>query len=309
MEFNFTPLGISAAVPFNDRHLAAHILQIHSEIFLIDCGEGTIFQLQKFKIKYNSINHIFISHLHGDHFFGLPGLLTTMAMNGRKEPLYIYSPTGLEEIISTNFKFSNYRSPYPIHFLNIDANKSTHLIDNNKFKVDSFTLHHRIPTIGFYFEEKPLPLNLRIEVIEQYDIPVTELKNIKKGADFFDEKTKTMIPNNQLTLPPFKTRSFAYCSDTAFEPSIVENFPNVDILYHESTFLHDMAEHARKVGHSTALEAAHIAKLTNAKKLVIGHFSARYTDLSILEIEARTIFAHTEIAEEGKVFSVLLSRI
>ncbi len=308
MIFSFTPLGISAAVPFSDRHLAAHVLQIQNNLFLIDCGEGTTFQLQKFKIKYNSINHVFISHLHGDHFFGLPGFITTLAMNGRKEPLHIYSPLGLEEIINSIFKFSNYRSPYSIIFHSVDATQHTLLIDNNIFSVLSFPLYHRIPTIGFFFEEKPLPLNLRINVIEQMAIPFHQLKKIKNGADYFNEATKTLIPNSDLTLPPHKPRSFAYCSDTRFEPLIIKYFQNVDLLYHESTFLNDMADHALKVGHATALQAAQLAQLANAQKLIIGHFSARYTDLKILENEARTIFENTELSEEGKVFYVMLER-
>ena len=302
------PLGISAAVPFNDRHLAAHMLQIQNDLFLIDCGEGTIFQLQKFKIKYNHINHVFISHLHGDHFFGLPGFITTLAMNGRKEPLHIYSPVGLEEIINSIFKFSNYRSPYPIIFYAINSEHSTVLIENNKFTVRSFPLYHRIPTIGFFFEEKPLPLNLRVEAIEKFAIPFNQLKNIKNGSDFVDDATQKIIPNSELTLPAFKSRSFAYCSDTRYEPSLVNYFANVDLLYHESTFLKDMSDHAFKVGHTTALQAAHIAQLAKARTLIIGHFSARYTDLKILENEARTIFENTELAEEGKTFSVSLER-
>lgn len=308
MAFCFTPLGISAAVPFDNRHLAAHVLQIQNELFLIDCGEGTIFQLQKFKIKYNSINHVFISHLHGDHFFGLFGFLTTLAMNGRKESLHIYSPLGLEEIIHTVFKFSNYRSPYPIIFFAVESEHSISLIENNIFSVCSFPLYHRIPTIGFYFEEKPLPLNLRSEVIKKFAIPFNQLKNIKNGACYFEESTNTLIPNSELTLPPYKPRSFAYCSDTRYEPSLIKYFKNVDLLYHESTFLNDMAEHAFKVGHTTALQAAQIAVLANAQKLIIGHFSARYTELKILEDEARTIFENTELSEEGKVFLVELKR-
>ena len=302
------PLGISAAIPFDNRHLSAHVLQIHNHLCLIDCGEGTIFQLQKFKVKYNNINHVCISHLHGDHFFGLPGLLTTLAMNGRKETLNVYSPEGLEEIIHTVFKFSNYRSPYPIDFHAVDANQASLIVENKIFSVKSFPLFHRIPTIGFYFEEKPLPLNLRIEAIDKYAIPINLLKSIKLGADYFDETTQTIIPNAQLTLPPFKQRSFAYCSDTSFEPNLIKNFPNVDILYHESTFLNEMAEHALEVGHSTAIQAAKIAQSANAKKLILGHFSARYSDLTVLENEARIVFENTEIAEEGKVFSIVLER-
>ncbi len=302
------PLGISAAIPFDNRHLSAHVLQIHNHLCLIDCGEGTIFQLQKFKVKYNNINHVCISHLHGDHFFGLPGLLTTLAMNGRKETLNVYSPEGLEEIIHTVFKFSNYRSPYPIVFHSVNANQASLIVENKIFSVKSFPLFHRIPTIGFYFEEKPLPLNLRIEAIDKYAIPINLLKSIKLGADYFDETTQTIIPNAQLTLPPFKQRSFAYCSDTSFEPNLIKNFLNVDVLYHESTFLNEMAEHALEVGHSTSLQAAQVAQSANAKKLILGHFSARYTDLTVLKNEARTIFENTEIAEEGKVFSVALER-
>lgn len=305
--FSLTILGTSAAVPYKNRYLAGQVLNVHEQLFLIDCGEATQFRLSEFKIKRHKIDHIFISHLHGDHFFGIFGVLTSLAMNGRTAPLYIYSPAGLKDIIQTVFEKSYYVSPFPIHFQELDTNKSALIFENEILTVHSFPLSHRIPTVGFVFKEKSQPFNIIQKKIEAYKIPLSEIKKIKAGADFILPDRK-IIPNAELTLPAYKTRSYAYCSDTKYDEKIIPFIRHADLLYHESTFANDMAEHAALVGHSTTIEAATIAKKVNAGKLILGHYSSRYTDLDMLLAEAKTIFPDTVLGVDGETHTVLQMR-
>lgn len=305
--FSLTILGTSAAVPYKNRYLAGQVLNVHEQFFLIDCGEATQFRLSEFKIKRHKIDHIFISHLHGDHFFGIFGVLTSLAMNGRTTPLHIYSPSGLKDIVQIIFEKSYYVSPFPIHFQELDTNKSTLIFENEILTVHSFPLLHRIPTVGYVFKEKSQPLNIIQKKIEAYKIPLSEIKKIKAGANFILLDGK-VLPNAELTLPAFKTRSYAYCSDTKYDEQIIPFIRHVDLLYHESTFANDMGEHAALVGHSTTIEAATIAKKANAGKLILGHYSSRYTDLDILLVEAKTIFPETVLGVDGETHTVLQSR-
>ena len=254
MKFELTILGTSAAVPYRNRFLSGQVLNIHDRLFLIDCGEGTQMRLADLGIKKSKINHIFISHLHGDHVFGLVGVLTSMAMASRKHKLMIFSPKGLEELILTTFRLTNYVSPFKIEFVEVNDTIYTQLIDNDRFTVCSFSLKHRVPTVGYVFKEKPFDRTMRVEKIEEYNIPFSEIKAIKQGADFTDTEGG-IIPNSELTLPPLNPRSFAYCSDTAYDETIATHIYGVDLLYHETTFLHDMAAQAEITGHSTALQA------------------------------------------------------
>ncbi len=312
--FSLTILGTSAAVPTATRWLAGQVLNVQDELYLIDCGEGTQFRMAEFGVKKSRINHIFISHLHGDHFFGLPGLLTSMAMAGRTDPLSIFSPKGLSDIISTLFKNSYYQSPFPIHFFEVNTEGVSQIVDNQQVSVYSFPLSHRIPTVGFIFREKEKPRNILPEKIDAYKIPFAAIRGIKNGADFLFKNEETgengfLIPNAELTTPPPKPRSYAYCSDTIYLETNLPHIAGVDLLYHEATFLHEMAAHAHESGHSTAFQAGEMAKKAAVGRLIIGHFSSRYDDIAVLEAEARTVFPTTFAAFDGAVYDVALEKI
>ena len=307
MEFSFTPLGVSAAQPAYGRHLAAHVLAAGPESFLLDCGEGTQFQLNTHSIKRGRIRHVFISHLHGDHFFGLIGLLTSLGMNDRKETLTVYSPPGLEEMIEVQFRISQTALPFPLVFRPLIAGGLHKLLETDQFEVFSFPLVHRTPTLGFLFREKQIPLNILPEAIERYQLTFEQIRAVKRGEDLRLVDGR-LIPNREMTLPPYRPRSFAYCSDTAYAEEIVAAIRGVDLLYHESTFLEEDAETAALTFHSTAAQAAEIARLAAVGTLVIGHFSARYPDATVLLEEARRVFPKTDLAVEGTSVDVPLSR-
>ena len=306
-KFSLTLLGTSAAVPYKNRYLAGQVLNVHDQLFLIDCGEGTQFRMNEFNIKRHKINRIFISHLHGDHFFGLFGVLTSLAMNDRTEPMYIYSPAGLKDIIHTVFEKSYYVSPFPIIFKELDTTQDALIFENDILTVRCFPLSHRIPTIGFIFKEKPLPLNINPEKIAEYNLSIEDIKSIKNGNTFTTLSGK-IIPNCELVMPPYKTRTFAYCSDTRYDEKIIPFIRKTDLLYHESTFMSDLTEHANLTGHSTTIQAAMIAKKASVQKLILGHFSSRYTDLNLLLAEAKTVFPDTVLGIDGEIHTVELER-
>lgn len=304
MTFELTILGTSAAVPYHNRYLAGQVLNVHDEHFLIDCGEGTQFRMAHFQVKKMRINHIFISHLHGDHFFGLFGVLTSLAMNGRKEALDIFAPQGLEEITKVVFQNSYYASPFPIRFHTVNTEGAlTQILETKKVTVYAFPLAHRIPTVGYLFKEKTLPRNMLAEKIAEYHIPFTAIKDIKNGAAFTNTEG-AVIPNAELTTPPPKPRSFAYCSDTAYFEDMIPHIKGVDLLYHESTFGHDMAAHAAITGHSTAYQAGLIAQKAEVGQLIIGHYSSRYDNLEPLLAEAKAAFEETVLGIDGQTYSV-----
>jgi ribonuclease Z len=308
MKFELTILGTSAAVPYRNRYLSGQVLNVHDELFLIDCGEGTQFRMAEFQVKKMRINHIFITHLHGDHFFGLFGVLTSLAMNGRREALDIFAPQGLEEIIKVVFQNSYYESPFPIRFHTVDIKGGlTQILETKKLTVYAFPLAHRVPTVGYLFKEKTLPHNILAEKIAEYNIPFTDIKAIKNGADFTNTEG-VLIPNSELTTPPPKPRSFAYCSDTAYWEDIIPHIQGVDLLYHEATFGHEMAAHATITGHSTAYQAGLIAQKAEVGQLIIGHFSSRYDNLEHLLAEAKKVFGETVLGIDGQVYSVELHR-
>lgn len=306
MDFSFTSLGVSAAQPAYGRHLAAHVLCIEPELFLIDCGEGTQLQLNAFGVKRHRFRHIFISHLHGDHFFGLIGLLTSMGMNDRREPLSIHAPADLEEMITLQLRLTGSVLPFDISFHPLTFGGMRCILETERLEVCSFPLDHRTPACGFLFREKPLPLNIIPEKIAEYGLTFEQIRAVKSGSDL--ELPAGMIPNRELTLPPYKPRSFAYCSDTAYSEAIVPYIRGVDLLYHESTFMDRDAELAALTWHSTAVQAARIALQAEAGQLVIGHFSARYYELQELLDEAREVFPRTILAEEGAAVHLPLVR-
>lgn len=308
MKFELTILGTSAAVPYRNRYLSGQVLNVHDELFLIDCGEGTQFRMAEFQVKKMRINHIFITHLHGDHFFGLFGVLTSLAMNGRREALDIFAPQGLEEIVKVVFQNSYYESPFPIRFHTVDTEGGiAQILDTKKLSVYMFPLVHRVPTVGYLFKEKTLPRSILAEKIAEYNIPFTAIKAIKNGADFINTEG-VVIPNSELTTPPPKPRSFAYCSDTAYFEDIIPHIQGVDLLYHEATFGHEMAAHAEITGHSTAYQAGLMAQKAQVGQLIIGHFSSRYDNLEPLLAEAKTAFEETVLGIDGQVYSVELKR-
>ncbi len=302
MTFSVTILGSSSALPTSKRFSTAQVLNVHERFFLIDCGEGVQIQLRKFRIKFGKINHIFISHLHGDHFFGLFGLLSSFHLLGRETDLNIYSHPELEEILKNlSWFFDELKFKIIFHPLNYETSE---VIYSGKYvEVKSFPLKHRIPTCGFLFKEKPKQRNIRKEYVDRYNIPIKDIVKIKQGADFVTDKGIT-IPNKELTIPPPVPRSYAFCSDTAFDERIIPEIQNVDLLYHESTYLQDLKKQAAETFHSTASQAAAIAQKANAGKLIIGHFSSRYKEVQSFLDEAQLVFPNTFVAEDGETHDV-----
>jgi len=301
--FNVTILGCSSATPAFGRNPTSQIVQIAGSYLLLDCGEATQIQLRKYSIKFQRIDHIFISHLHGDHFLGLPGLLSSMHLLGRKEPLHLYAEEGLKNILDTTHHYSRTTLQYPIIFHPLDMNKETEILRESKFTVRTLKMKHSIPCCGFLIEELPRPLRLIKEKIEEYSIPIVQMEAIKGGADFKTNNGK-MIANNELTLPAIPARKYAYCADTIYNEEIIPSIENADLLYHEATFTEEMKERAKQTMHCTAKDAATIALKAKARKLIIGHFSARYKDLNPLLEEAKLVFPNTFLAEEGTKFEV-----
>ena len=294
MLFKVTVLGTSAAIPAYGRALSAHLLESQREYLLIDCGEATQFQLFKFKKKINKINKIFISHLHGDHCFGLPGLLMSMDLMNRVKSICIHGPVGLKQML-------NAMLPHPLQFemeiIEHDCDRFQKIEESENFDIFSFPLKHRIPCQGYLFKEKQKKLKLDKAVLLKYRVPAHQMQDLKNGKDFFNGSE--WIKNEVFTLPPDALRSFAYCSDTLYDPSLIDYIKDVNLLYHESTYVSEHASKAKEHMHSTAAQAAQIAKDASVEKLIIGHFSSRYKDSTILLEEALSVFGPTVLAQEG----------
>jgi len=297
MIFSLTILGSGSAVPTLERNQSAQVLQIEDKLMLIDCGEGTQTQLLRYGVRFSKINQIFISHLHGDHYFGLPGLLSTYHLQGRTRSLTVYGPAGLEEIIRTQLDLSDAKTAYPLDFVHLEK-KSGLLFEDKTLTVECFPVPHRVPCWAFYFKEKPKKRNINKEAVSQYNIPLLAFDRIKNGGDYV-LPDGTVLPNTMLTHDPPPRRSFAYITDTGFNPDLAEHIMGVDILYHEATFLHDIAESATDKFHATARQAAEFAALCNAGRLIIGHFSTRYKTAAPLVEEAKEVFENTTAAEDG----------
>jgi ribonuclease Z len=301
--FELLILGSSAATPTANRNPTAQLLNIAERFFLIDCGEGTQMQMRKYKARFQSVNHIFISHLHGDHFYGLPGFLASMHLLGRKNELTIYGPKELEEIINMIHKHSETYLNYPLNFVYTQNTSKQLIFEDEKVEVYSLPLKHRIATTGYLFKEKPLFRNIDKYKLEKMNVSFAEIHKLKQGLDAIDNNGN-IIKNNELTLDPIKQRSYAFCSDTKFFEELSNDIKDVDLLYHESTFLEEKADRAKQTFHSTAKQAAQMAVLANAQKLILGHFSARYGHLEEFLEEAKPIFPNTELAIEGQLFSL-----
>ncbi len=296
-----TILGCYAATPRTLTNPTAQLLEIKNHMFLIDCGEGTQVQLRKHKIKFSRINHIFISHLHGDHFFGLPGLVSTFRLLGREKELHIHGPKGIKEAITLLLKLGDSWTNYNLYFHEITAKESVVVFEDDKVVVETVPLNHRVYTNGYLFKEKIGLRKLNVEAVEQYEIPKVYYQNVKIGKDITLDSGE-IISNSKLTFDPEPPKSYAFCSDTAYKPDIVPLIKKATALYHESTFLHTQEDLAVKTKHSTAKEAATIAQKAEVGTLILGHYSTRYKSIQLFKTEAEEIFDNVRLSEDGKVF-------
>lgn len=295
---NVTILGCNSALPVIERFQTAQIVHFREKMFMIDCGEGTQIRMKQFKIKPTRLNHIFISHLHGDHVFGLIGLISSLGMVGRTADLVIHAHPDLEKMLQPQIDYYCTEMSYKVIFELIDPRKHALIFEDRSLRVFSIPLKHRVPTCGFLFEEKEKPRHIIREMIDLYHIPLKELPFIQQGNDFITEDG-SVIQNERLTRPATPPKKYAYCSDTAFSKRIIPWIEGVDILYHEATFLHTDILRAKATGHSSAQQAAEIARDAHVKQLIIGHYSARYDHIEDLLAEAQAIFPNTRLAFDG----------
>ena len=296
-------LGCYAATPRTLTNPTAQVLEIKNHLFLIDCGEGTQVQLRKLKVKFSRIDHIFISHLHGDHFFGLPGLISTFRLLGRKKELNVYGPKGIKEALTLLLKIGDSWTDYPLLFHELTSKNPEKIFEDNKVTVETIPLDHRVYTNGFLFREKLGARKLNVDAVKSLGIDRAYFQNIKNGKDVTLDHG-TVVPNAELTFDPNSPKSYAYCSDTGYKPDIIPQIKEVDALYHESTFLESEAHLSTKTKHSTAKEAARIAADASVGQLILGHYSTRYKSIELFKEEAQEIFAQVSLADDGKVFEL-----
>lgn len=301
--FNVQILGCGSALPTTMHNPSSQLVDVNSKLFMVDCGEGTQLQMRKARARIGRLHSIFISHLHGDHVFGLPGLISSLGLLGRTAELTIYAHQEMEQFLNPILDLFCKNLSYNVRLVLLRRKGYNLIYENRSISIYSFPLKHRIATSGFLFKEKEKQRHIKREMIDYYNIPIREINNIKNGADFITPQG-IAIPNKRLTTPANPQRSYAYCSDTAYDESIVPYIKGVDLLYHEATFAESEIARTKKTGHSTARQAAEIAKLAEVKKLVIGHFSSRYKDLNPLLEEAKAVFPNTELAEEKKTFQI-----
>lgn len=303
MSFNITILGSSGALPAYGRFPSAQLVEIQNRHFLVDCGEGTQMQLMRFQANLHRINHIFISHLHGDHYLGLMGLIFTMHLLRRTNDLHLYSHAGLDEIITAQLRHSRSAPNFKMIFHRLEKGAQEIIYEDDALTVETIPLLHKLHCSGFLFREKVKPRRVNKEKLPQ-GLLLKQIANLKKGYDVIDETGNILYKNEDLTYPPRRSRSYAYCSDTAYNELIIDQLKNIDLLYHEATFTVDEEAKAIETQHSTAAQAALFAKKAEVTKLLVGHFSARYKDLAPILEEAKKVFENCELAIEGGVFSV-----
>lgn len=303
MTFEVTILGSSSATPVYNRNPTAQLLNCNEKFYLIDCAEGTQQQLIRFGLKASKIDYIFISHLHGDHYFGLIGLLSSMHLNGRIKPLYIYGPKAIKEILELQFKHSDTHLKYEVVYFEVNATQPEVIFENKDVSVETIILNHRIPCTGFKFTEKKRLRKLLVEKLEKDNIALELYPLLKRGVDLTLPDGE-VLKNIDYTVDSAVPKSYAYCSDTLYDESYFPSIKNCDTLYHEATFLHEMINRAKETHHTTALQAAQIATIVGAKQLLIGHFSSRYKTLNALLEEAQTEFPNTALALEGNTFQI-----
>ena len=296
-----TILGNNSAVPAFDRHPTSQVITLNGNNFLVDCGEGTQIQMIKYRIRRAKISHVFISHLHGDHYFGLAGLITTFGLLNHQQELHVFAPSPLQEIIDLQLKVADTVLPYPLYFHTITKNGV--LVDDEKFMVKCFRTNHRIECFGFVFTEKKKPRKINIDKVKEFQIPQSFYKKLEDGLDYIT-KDDQLIKNDAVTIPAPKGKTYAFCADTKYDESIIPHILEADMIYHETTYLDNLQESADKRFHSTTKQAALIAKKARTKKLLVGHFSSKYDKLDEFEKEAREVFENTEIALEGVTYRV-----
>ena len=297
-KFEVNILGCGSALPTTRHFSSSQVVNIREKLFMIDCGEGAQLQLRRSKLKFTRLNHIFISHLHGDHCFGLMGLISTFGLLGRTAQLHIYAHADLEKLLQPQLDFFCKGMTYEVVFHNIDPTQAAVIYEDRSVTVTTIPLRHRIPSCGFLFQEKKTPNHIIRDMIDFYRIPVSQLNKIKNGEDYITEEG-VVVPNNRLTTPSAAPRSYAYCSDTLYLKSIIPQIKGADLLFHEATFMNTDDARAKETFHSTALQAAQIAKEAEVKQLVIGHFSARYEDENLLLKESQAVFPQTILAKEN----------
>jgi ribonuclease Z len=296
-----TILGCYSATPRVNSNPTSQVLEINNHLFLIDCGEGTQVELRRNKVKFSRIKHIFISHLHGDHYFGLVGLISTFRLLTRETDLHIYAPKGLKEVITLQMKLADSWTNYKLIFHELNSKKSELIFEDDKVEVHTIPLDHRVYTNGFLFKEKEGDRKLNIGKVEDAKIDVAYYRKLKQGFDVENQDGK-LIKNETVTKDPIKPKSFAFCSDTVYNESVVPIIKGADVLYHESTFLDKNESLAKPTKHSTAKQAANIAKQAQVGTLILGHYSTRYEYLSDFKTEAETVFEKVELAKDGKIF-------
>ena len=298
MNFTVSILGSGAAIPTSDRNPTAHLVEVRNRLLLLDCGEGTQMQLRKSGYKFQKISHIFISHLHGDHYFGLIGLLNSMHLLGRTQPMHLYGIQPLIGLINLQLELSHTTLAYPLVFHPFETENPATILDDSEITVTTIPLDHRVPTCGFLIREKPEKRKILKDFLQKAKVPFQLFDSIKDGKDFTDEEGIVYL-NRQITEDPPHARSYAYCTDTAYHEPIIPIIKDCDLLYHEATFMEDKAEDAHAKFHSTAREAAIIALKANVKQLVIGHYSARYKEVESLLAEAKKVFPNTILGQDG----------
>ena len=302
-KFSVLILGNASAAPTLKRNHTSQLINVNEQYYLMDCGEGTQLKLKEHKIKIQRINHIFISHLHGDHYLGLIGLIQTMHLMGRTTDISIYCPSNIKEIVDVHLKASESQLRYSIIYKSVNYKESEIVFEDEKLEVISIPLKHKIPCSGYLFKEKAKPLRINPKAIKNYNVPKHQINKVKLGEDYIPVEGE-IVENSKLTLPSLPSFSYAFCSDTKYFEEIVEIIKGVDLLYHEATFAEEHLDRAKKTLHSTAKQAAQIALKSEAKKLIIGHFSNRYPDLNVLLNEAKSVFENTKLAEQGIEFEV-----
>jgi ribonuclease Z len=303
LSINLTILGTGSATPVLTRNPTAHYLQIEQDGYLIDCGEGTQNQLLRYKLRPTRLKYIFITHLHGDHYFGLIGLISTLNMHRRTDDLWIFGPKGLAEIITIQLKYSDAWLNFKLNFIETDTKTSYQLFENEHITVTTIPLIHRVECCGFLFREKPHKHKIVKETMPN-DLTIEQIKLLKDGKNVLNGDGSVKYDYRNYTIPSSKSKSYAFCSDTLYHEPIIDIIKNVNFLYHEATFLNDLELRAIQTNHSTAKQAGQIARKANVGKLLIGHFSSRYKDLSPLLEEVRNEFPNAELAEEGMFFEI-----
>lgn len=301
--FELLILGSSSAIPSDDRFPSAQLLNMREQLFLIDCGEATQNRLWSFKVRWSKISHICISHLHGDHVFGLPGLITSFSHLQRKEPLTICGPEGIQDFLEGTLRHSRAHLNFEIHYLELDHRSGTKFYDDGLLSITSFPLNHRVPTIGYVFKVEEHYRKLNIEKISQYAIPVSQYKKVVAGESISDMEGNVYTAD-EFSAPVHYLKSYAYCSDTRYDESIISFIKDVDVLYHETTYLEALAHKAQETGHSTAHQAAIMAKKSGVGRLITGHYSSRYHELNVFLQECQSVFPNTILGKEGLLVQI-----